>query len=76
MRELKMQARVKKSQQIIEIVPVSGKSKPMFKDLNTYDLYEWDELEPVKTKVVSQRASSKVIPVNIRMSLQGSIKTV
>lgn len=75
MKDTEMQMRVKKTQELVEIVPKSYNGKLSYFDVNKEAFYDWNELEPIRVKTNVEKTSSSTIKIGVTPVIKASIKT-
>lgn len=69
-----MQFRLKKTGEIVDLVPGPYKGKMAFQDFNG-NFYDWEELEPVRIVTGTESSSVRNLQVRVPVSVSGSIIT-
>ena len=68
-----MKVLVKKTNMVINAIPVARDKVVKFMDVCSKDLYDWEELGPVRAEPSVSSSSEKAIPITVNIGVIGDL---
>ena len=70
-----MQARVRETQEVIEVIPKPEGNVLKFYDIVNERFYTWDDLEPVRVKSATESIQAVAVGVKVNPTVTGFMTT-